>query len=62
MSSACSASAPPAWTAIEGKMAADLHAVYTSEVERGTKAVSMETLWRISKTLRVPLSQLVREV
>jgi transcriptional regulator with XRE-family HTH domain len=41
-------------------MAADLHPVYNSEVERGTKAVSMETLWRISKTLRVPLSQLVR--
>jgi hypothetical protein len=26
------------------------------------KAVSKEALWRISKTLRVPLSQLVREV
>ncbi len=43
-------------------MAADLHAVYISEVEHGTKAGSKEALWRISKILRVPLSQLVREV
>ena len=62
MSSASSASAPPAWTVIEGKMAADLHPVYINEVERGTKAGSMEALWKISKTLRVPLSQLVCEV
>jgi hypothetical protein len=43
-------------------MAADLHLVYISGVERGTKAVSMEALWKISKNLRVPLPQLVREV
>jgi hypothetical protein len=43
-------------------MAADLHPVYINEVERGTKAGSMEALWKISKTLRVPLSQLVCEV
>jgi transcriptional regulator with XRE-family HTH domain len=41
---------------------ADLNPVYISEVERATKAVSVEALWKISKALRVPLSRLVRAV
>ena len=40
----------------------DLHPVYISEVERGTKAVSVEALWKISKALRVPPSRPVRAV
>lgn len=41
---------------------ADLHPVYISEVERGTKAVSVEALWKISKAPRVPVSRLLRAV
>ena len=39
---------------------ADLHPVYISQVERGTKAVSIEALWKISTALRVSLSTLLR--
>jgi len=41
---------------------ADLHCVYISEVERATKAISVEALWKISKALRVSLSRLLRAV
>ena len=37
---------------------ADLHPVYISQVERGHKAVSVEALWKISKSLRTPISEL----
>lgn len=41
---------------------ADLHPVYISQVERGTKAVSIEALWKLSKPLGVPMSTLLRGV
>ena len=41
---------------------ADLHPVYISQVERGTKAVSVEALWKLSKALRVPMSALFRGI
>jgi len=39
---------------------ADLHPVYISQVERGTKAVSVEALWKLSRALHVPMSSLFR--
>ena len=39
---------------------ADLHPVYISQIERGTKAVSIETLWKIAKAVRVPMAALMR--
>jgi transcriptional regulator with XRE-family HTH domain len=39
-----------------------LHCVYISEVERATKAISVEVLWKISKALRVSISRLLRAV
>jgi transcriptional regulator with XRE-family HTH domain len=41
---------------------ADLHPVYISQVESGSKAVSVEALWKISKALRVPISYLFRGI
>ena len=41
---------------------AELHPVYISQVERGTKAVSVEALWKLSRALKVPMSALVRGV
>jgi transcriptional regulator with XRE-family HTH domain len=41
---------------------ADLHPVYISQVERGTKAASVEALWKISKAVKTPMSALVRGV
>jgi transcriptional regulator with XRE-family HTH domain len=41
---------------------ADLHPVYISQVERGTKAVSVEALWKLSKAIRIPMSELVRGI
>ncbi len=41
---------------------ADLHPVYISQVERGTKAVSIEALWRLSKSLYVPMSDFLRGI
>jgi transcriptional regulator with XRE-family HTH domain len=41
---------------------ADLHPVYISHVERGTKAVSVEALWKLSRALRVRMASLVRGV
>jgi transcriptional regulator with XRE-family HTH domain len=41
---------------------ADLHPVYISQVESGSKAVSVEALWKISKALRVPMSHLFRGI
>ena len=38
---------------------AELHPVYISQVERGTKAVSVEALWKLSRALRVPMTALV---
>jgi DNA-binding XRE family transcriptional regulator len=34
---------------------ADLHPVYIGQVERGTKAVSVEALWKLSRALEVPM-------
>lgn len=39
---------------------ADLHPVYISQIERGTKAVSIEALWKLSKALRVAMSAFLR--
>lgn len=39
---------------------ADLHPVYISQVERGTKAISVEALWKLSKALRVAMSAFLR--
>jgi XRE family transcriptional regulator, regulator of sulfur utilization len=39
---------------------ADLHPVYVSQIERGTKAVSIEALWKLSKPLRIPMSAFLR--
>ena len=33
---------------------AELHPVYISHVERGTKAVSVEALWKLSRALNIP--------
>ena len=41
---------------------ADLHPVYISHVERGTKAVSVEALWKLSRALRVRMASLVQGV
>ena len=41
---------------------ADLHPVYISQVERGTKAVSVEALWKLSRALQVSMSALFRGV
>jgi len=41
---------------------ADLHPVSISEVERGTKAVSVEALWKLSRALRVRMASLLRGV
>jgi transcriptional regulator with XRE-family HTH domain len=41
---------------------AELHPVYISEVERGTKAVSVEALWKLSRALRVSISALFRGI
>ena len=41
---------------------ADLHPVYISHVERGTKTVSVEALWKLSRALRVRMASLVRGV
>jgi transcriptional regulator with XRE-family HTH domain len=38
---------------------AELHPVYVSAVERGVKTISLDALLRISKTLKVSLSELV---
>ena len=37
---------------------AGLHPVYTSQVECGVKALSVEALWKLSRALRVPMSAL----
>jgi len=41
---------------------ADLHPVYISQVECGKKAVSVEALWKISKALKIPLSNLTKDI
>jgi transcriptional regulator with XRE-family HTH domain len=41
---------------------ADLHPVYISQIERGTKAVSIEALWKLSKALRVAMSAFLRGI
>ena len=41
---------------------ANLHPVYISQIERGTKAVSIDALSSISKALRVPLMEFFRGV
>lgn len=41
---------------------ADLHPVYISQVERGTKAVSVEALWKLSRALHVPMASLFRGI
>lgn len=41
---------------------ADLHPVYIGQVERGTKAVAVEALWKLSRALRVRMASLVRGV
>jgi transcriptional regulator with XRE-family HTH domain len=38
---------------------ADLHPVYISTVERGTKTISMDALMRIAKALKVRVRDLV---
>jgi len=39
---------------------ADLHPVYISQIERGTKAVSVEALWKLAKPLRAPMAAFLR--
>jgi XRE family transcriptional regulator, regulator of sulfur utilization len=39
---------------------ADFHPVYISQVECGTKAVSVEALWKLSRALQVPVRALFR--
>jgi len=41
---------------------ADLHPVYISQLERGTKAVSIEALWKLAKSLRVPMTTFLRGI
>jgi DNA-binding XRE family transcriptional regulator len=41
---------------------AELHPVYLSHVERGTKGASVEVLWRLSKALRVSMLELFRNL
>jgi transcriptional regulator with XRE-family HTH domain len=37
---------------------ADLHPVYIGQVERGTKAISVEAVWKIARALKIPVAQL----
>ena len=37
---------------------AELHPVCISQVERGTKAVPLEALWKLARALKVPLGAL----
>jgi transcriptional regulator with XRE-family HTH domain len=39
---------------------ADLHPGFISQVECGTKAVSLEALWKLSRALRVRMASLAR--
>ena len=41
---------------------ADLHPAYISQVDRGTKAVAVVALWKLSRALRVRMASLVRGV
>ncbi|MGO8838433.1 MAG: helix-turn-helix domain-containing protein [Limisphaerales bacterium] len=41
---------------------ADLHPVYVGNVERGEENISIDSLTRISKALKVPLGDLVSGV
>ena len=41
---------------------AELHPVYISQVERGTKAVSVDALWKLSRVLHVSMSALFRGI
>jgi hypothetical protein len=41
---------------------ADLHPVYISHAVHGTKAVSVEALWKLSRALRVRMASLLRGV
>ncbi len=41
---------------------AELHPVYISQVERGTKAVSVDALWKLSRALHVSMSALFRGI
>ena len=41
---------------------AELHPVYISQVETGSKAVSVEALWKISGALHIPMSLLFRGI
>ncbi len=41
---------------------AEVHPVYISQVERGTKAVSVEALWKLARALRVLMSALFRGI
>jgi XRE family transcriptional regulator, regulator of sulfur utilization len=41
---------------------AELHPVYISQVECGTKALSVEALWKLSRALGVPMSALFRGI
>ena len=36
---------------------ASLHPKYLSEVERGGKTISVDSLWRIAKALKTPLQE-----
>jgi transcriptional regulator with XRE-family HTH domain len=39
--------------------AAGLSGKFIGEIERGDKSVSIDSLWRVAKVLRVPLTKLI---
>jgi transcriptional regulator with XRE-family HTH domain len=41
---------------------ADLHPVYISTVERGTKTISVDALMRIAKALNIRIRELTRDL
>ena len=41
---------------------ADLHRTYVGDIERGERHVSLLSMWKIARALRVRLSDLVRKM
>ena len=49
------------WTQEELAEAAGITTTYTSDLERGTKVPSLTILLRISRALRIPVAELLRD-
>jgi len=49
------------WTQEQLAFEADLHRAYVGQIERGEKAIGIENLQKIAKTLNVKMSKLLGE-